>query len=360
MSSINNVLFSIQNMAPALLNVGGGSKSNNYDSLAAINSSLFGTNNSSTNSLLNSIGLGNGSSTSDKVSLNYKNIGDKIVSDMASVTAQTIKEFPELDKDYVIAIIDDGTSREARVYSRSEILANFEGTEKERKALEAQLAANPLMVFPNGNGLPETSSDKASQALADNLNEFLKKNDKNLNTLVKAGYDPLVDMLGNSSMKKILATYAGPQEVDEDESDRELSKKLLDDLKELIESAVEEESALKDDYVVAIIDDGTTREARVYSRSAILDNFVGTEEEREKLKKQLDSNPLMVFLNDNGLSESAEDGAFGELASAVNSFLSENSEDLDKLDKNGYNPLVDLLGDSSMKKALANYVSARD
>ncbi len=52
-----------------------------------------------------------------------------------------------------------------------------------------------------------------------------------------------------------------------------------------------------------------------------------------------------------------KDGAFGELASAVNSFLRNNSEELDKLDKAGYDPLADILGDSSMKKALANYVS---
>ncbi len=358
MSSINNILFSVQNMAPALLNVGGGSKGANYDSLAAINSSLFGTTNSSSNSLLNSLGLGgSNSSLSDKVSLNYKSIGNQIVSDMASVTAKTIKEFPELDGDYVIAIIDDGTNREARVYSRSEILDNFDGTEKEKKALEAELATNPLMVFANDKGLPETTSNEASQTLADNLNDFLKKNNKNFNTLVKAGYDPLTDMLGSSSMKKILAAYVGPQEPDEDEINKESSEKLLKDLKELIEEAAEEEEALKDDYVVAIIDDGTNREAKIYSRSAILDAFVGTEEEKEKLKKQLDANPLMVFLNDNGLSKSSEDGAFGELASAVNSFLRNNSEELDKLDKAGYDPLADILGDSSMKKALANYVS---
>ncbi len=349
-------------MAPALLNIGGGAKGGGYDGLAALNSSLFGTSSSSSsNSLLNALGLGNAASSSsfsgDKVSLNYKSIGDKIVGDMASVTAKTIKEFPELDKDYVIAVIDDGTGREARVYSRAEILANFKGTEEEKKSLEAQLAANPLMVFPNGNGLPETSSTNAARTLADNLNEFLKKNDKNLNTLVKAGYDPLADMLANSSMKKTLAAYAGPQEVDENESNKELSKKILENLKKLIEDTAKEESALKDDYVVAIIDDGVNREAKVYSRAAVLEAFVGTEEEKEKLKKQLDANPMMVFLNGGGLAESTEDGAFGELASAVNSFLSEHGQDLDKLDKKGYNPLVDLLGDSSIKKALANYAS---
>ena len=62
---------------------------------------------------------------------------------MASVTAATIKEFPELDDDYVIVLVDDGQTREARVYSRKDILDNFEGTEAEKAALEKQLKENP-------------------------------------------------------------------------------------------------------------------------------------------------------------------------------------------------------------------------
>ncbi len=363
MSSVNNILYSVQNMAPAMLSVGGLSKGVNYDGLAAINSQLFGTSGAS-NSLVNSL-LGGDSSngaaslSGDKVSLNYKSIGNKIISDMAGVTAETIKQFPELDKDYLIAIIDDGSGgREARVYSRAEILANFDGTEQEKKALEKELAQNTLMVFGNGKGLPESSESRGAQALANNLNAFLRKNDKNLNTLVKAGYDPLADMLADSSMKKTLAAYVGPQEIDEGKVNKESAEKLLKELKKLIDEAADEEAALKDDYFVAIIEDGGAREARVFSRSAILDNFVGTEEEKEKLKKQLNDDPLMVFLNGNGLGEAAEDGAFGELASALNDFLNKNEEALDELDKKGYNPLVDLLGDSSVKKALANYAAS--
>lgn len=364
MASINNMLYSIQNMAPALLSIGVGGRGANYDGLGALTNSLFGTgSNSSVDNYLDSFLNGGSTSSSgeDKVSLTYKNIGDKIVSDMATLTADTIKEYPELDKDYVIAIIDDGVTREARVYSRAEILANFEGTDEERKSLEKELAANPLMVFNNDNGLPESSDRKGAQALAKNLNDFLSKNNKSLNTVSKAGYDPFADMLGDSTMKKILASYAGPQEIDEDDakmSSQEKAAKLMEDLKVLIDKAVSEESSLKDDYVVAIIDNAEGREAKVYSRSAILENFEGTEEEKAALEKQLKANPLMVFLKGGGLENSAEDGAYGELASALNKFLTDNSDTLDKLDKDGCNPLADIIGDSNVKKALANYLAA--
>lgn len=366
MSSVNNILYSIQNMSPAMLSIGGGSRGAGYDGLAALTSSLFGTSNTNGttgtgNPLLDSLLNGSGSSSSsanDKVSVSYKKVGDQIVNDMAALTAETIKKYPELDKDYVIAIIDDGSGREARVYSRAEILANFEGSEKEKKALEQELTKNPLMVFENGNGLPESSAGQGAQALSDKLNTFLTKYNDTLNSVSKAGYDPLANMLANSSMKKNLVNYAGPQEIDEEAGNRELSQTILKGLKELIEKAVQEESALKDDYVVAIIDDGVSREAKVYSRSALLENFVGTDEEKEKLKKQLDADPLMVFLNDKGLEDSATDGAYGELASAINKYLSDNSKDIDALDKEGYDPLADLIGDSSVKKALASYISS--
>jgi hypothetical protein len=354
-------------MAPAMLNIGGGSKANNYDALAAINSQLFGTGGATANSVLNNLLGGTGGQASggtsqagDKVSLNYQSIGNAMVGDMAEITAETIKEFPELDNDYIIAVIDKNGSREARVYSRAEILANFDGTDSEKKALEKEMAANPLMVFNNSSGLPETGDNEAAQALSDNLNAFFQINDKNFNTLVNAGYDPLADMLGSSSMKKILANFVGPKEPDEDETSREASKKLMDDLKKLIDEAVKEEAGLAGDYLVALIDDGTKREAKVYSREAILKHFVGTEEEKEKLKKQMDANPLMVFLNDTGLGASNEEGAFGELGSALDVFLKDNKDLLDKLDKAGYDPLADILGDSSIKKALANYSDAAE
>lgn len=201
--SINNLLFSVQNMSPAMLSVGAG-KTQNYSNLAELSSSLWG------DSTSNSSSTSSSNSATDTVSLAYKNVGNKMVSDMASVTADAIKKYPDLDKDYVIAIIDDGTTREARVYRRSDILDNYGGTDEEKAALEKQLDANPLMVFNNANGLPPTASDKGSQYLSEQLNSFLKTNSKTFDSLDKAGYDPLADMLGNSTLKKILANCANP------------------------------------------------------------------------------------------------------------------------------------------------------
>lgn len=200
--SINNLLFSVQNMSPAMLNVGAG-KTQNYSNLAEL-SGLWGDSNSSSSS---TSGL-NGYGATDSVSLTYKKIGDKMINDMAGITADVIKQYPELDGDYVIAIIDDGKTREARVYSRSEILDNFEGTKEEKEKLKAQLDKDPLMVFNSASGLPDSAKDAGSQQLAKKINEFLNTNSKSLDVLDKAGYDPLADMLGSTTMKKILANYA--------------------------------------------------------------------------------------------------------------------------------------------------------
>lgn len=350
-------------MAPALLNIGGGAaKSNNYDSLAALNTSLFGANNSNSSSLINQLMGSNSSSNSlgsDKVSLNYKSIGDQMVNDMAALTAETIKANPKLDGDYVIAIIDNGKTREARVYSRKEILDNFEGTASAKKSLESELAANPLMVFTNGNGLPATDPGGAYQDLAKNLNDFLKKNNRNFNTLISAGYDPLDAMLSDSGMKRILADCAEPQDKASDEVDKkseasERAKQVLKDLKKVIKDAVDEKADLKD-YVVAIVEEGGTREAKVYSRTDVLNRFVGTEEEKKALEEQLKANPLVFFTKGAGLEESTDSGAYGELASALNDFLDGHKGELDELDGKNLDPLAELLGGSTVKKALANY-----
>lgn len=346
-STINNLLFNVQNMSPALLSIGVG-KAQNYNNLSEL-SSLW---NNSTDSSSSSLSDLSGNSTTDKVSLTYKNIGNKVVTDMATVTANTIKEYPSLDKDYVIAIIDDGTSREARVYSRKTILENYAGTDAEKAALEKQLDQNPLMVFSSGNGLPVTATDAGSKQLAENLNAFLKTNNKTLNTLDKAGYDPLADMLGNTTLKKILANCANPIAAKET-----LDDTILAGLNDLIGKRLKENPDLDKDYVVAIIDDGTTREARVYSRADILANYEGTDEAKEALKKQLDENPVMVFSNSNGLPPTASKVSSVKLAEELNAYLKLNKTSLDSLSKSGKYPLADLLGSSSLKDALAKYAA---
>ena len=203
MSGINNLLYSVQNMSPAMLGVGVG-KAQNYNNLAE----LSGLWNSTDSSL---------AGATDTVSLTYKSVGQKIVTDMAAVTAKVINEYPELDNDYVIAVIDTEAGQEARVYRRSDILANFEGTDAEKQSLANELAKNPLLVFSTANGLPETSLTAASKKLASELNSFLNSSTKTLDLLDQAGYDPLADMLGSSTMKKILANCAHQPIATEDE-----------------------------------------------------------------------------------------------------------------------------------------------
>ncbi|MDR2934991.1 MAG: hypothetical protein LBV70_03815 [Candidatus Adiutrix sp.] len=192
MSTINNILFNLRNQAPALLQMGGG-KTENYQNLASLTDSLWGD--------TQLMGSG-GNKAQDMVRLAYQNIGQKVVSDMAGLTAEAIRADPTLDNDYFIAVIETGSGREARVYRRSEILSGFEGLEK--NVLEAQMAADPLQVFSSAKGLPPGSSDAACQKLASQLNGFLKLNAKTINTLNSAGYDPFQDHQASSAIQKAL------------------------------------------------------------------------------------------------------------------------------------------------------------
>ena len=200
MTTINNMLFSIQNQAPALLQVGGG-KTENYQNLAALTEQFWGDSPWA--------GLGSASDRSqDLVSLAYRDIGRKVVSDMAALTAEAILAEPSLDNDYLIALIDTESGREARVYRRSEILAAFEGSAEGKSILEAQMAVNPLQVFNSSQDLPPTSSDPACRSLAAQLNGFLKTNAKTIGTLGIAGFDPFLDHQGSSAVLKALKVSA--------------------------------------------------------------------------------------------------------------------------------------------------------
>jgi len=216
-----------------MLGIGGKSdKTQNYNNLAQLSALLNGGDSTS-----NLLGSNSSNSTTDSVSLTYNKIGSKIVSDMAVVTANTIKQYPELDNDYVIVIVDDGTNREARVYSRKDMLENFEGTEEEKAVLEKELAANPLLVYNNANGLPETKNSTAYKQLAADINSFLNTNKKTMDVLDKAGYDPLANLLGNSTMKKIIANCALPVEVNKKEDE----EKSTDENNNSGSAAVEED-----------------------------------------------------------------------------------------------------------------------
>ena len=192
MTNINNMLFNIRNQAPALLQVGGG-KTENYQNLASLTDSLWGK-----SELMGS----GGGKAQDMVHLAYQNIGRKVVSEMAALTAEAIQAEPGLDNDYLIALFENESGRETRVYRRSEILSAFDGLDK--AVLETQMAADPLQVFSSAKGWPPGSSDPACRKLASQLDNFLKTNARTIGTLKNAGHDPFSEHQGSSALRKAM------------------------------------------------------------------------------------------------------------------------------------------------------------
>jgi hypothetical protein len=171
--SINSILFSTNSSLrePALLNI---DKTDSYDSLANYLSSASTTS----------------AAITDKVDLALDQVAGKIISELASITADTIGDYPDLANDYVVAIIDGSEGREVRVYSRQEILDATDGTDEEKAALAEELAKQPLIAYSSAEGLPASSQSEASQALATKISEFLNLNSKLLDTLDKYGFNP--------------------------------------------------------------------------------------------------------------------------------------------------------------------------
>ena len=194
---INNLLLSIQNQPPALLQVGVG-RQENYQNLSALAECWWGDSQWTGSA---------GGKAEDMVSLAYHNIGQKIVSDLAGLTAAAIMAEPSLENDYFIALIETEEGREVRTYRRSEILAAFEGTAEEKKNLEAHLAANSLQVFSSAQGLPAASDDPACRALSAQIDGFLKTMSKTMDALKKAGHDPFGNFSGSSTALKALMAY---------------------------------------------------------------------------------------------------------------------------------------------------------
>jgi hypothetical protein len=175
------MLFGISNgvWEPTLLSVGG--KNSNYESLATY---LAQEESSASSS----------SAATDTVDLALDKVAGKVVLDLASLTAGVIKEYPEIEDDYVLAIIEDGGQREVRAYSREDILASFKGSEEERAALEESLDKDPLVVYSSAEGLPPTSDSEALGALASKAQAFLTTNEKLLNLLETYGYNPFTEL----------------------------------------------------------------------------------------------------------------------------------------------------------------------
>jgi hypothetical protein len=175
--TINSVLF--QNNAylrePALLEIG---RSQNYQSLADYLSSQESQETSA-------------GQAADKVDLALDKVAGKMLSEVAALTAEVIKDYPEFQNDYVLAVIDGGNgSREARVFSRAEILASFEGSETEKAQLAESLAKNPLIFYTSAENLPASSQSEAAQSLQTKVSGFLSSNQKLLDMLSKYGFNP--------------------------------------------------------------------------------------------------------------------------------------------------------------------------
>jgi hypothetical protein len=153
-----------------------GQKQNSYDSLATY--------------LESDSTLSSASVATDKVDLALDKVSSKMISELASLCAETIVDHPEFQDDYVLAIVDDGSgNREARVYSREEIVQNYETEEEKAAALEA-LKKEPLVVFSSSVGIPESSDSEAAKELQEKVTKFLTTNEELLNLLDTYGYNP--------------------------------------------------------------------------------------------------------------------------------------------------------------------------
>ncbi len=124
-----------------------------------------------------------------KVTMCLKGVGDKIVMDLAAVTADYMVDKPELQEDYVLVIVDDPLQgREARAYKRADLVADLESPKKE-EALEA-LEKNPLLYHTSAADLPPIPDDENLNGLAAKVQDFLDVNDKVLNILARDGLLP--------------------------------------------------------------------------------------------------------------------------------------------------------------------------
>jgi hypothetical protein len=161
---------------PALLSVG--EKQNNYESLANYLEADATLSTSATQ-------------TTDTVTFALDKVSSKMITELATLTAETITEYPEFKDDYVLAIIDDGNgNREARVYSREEIAESQGATGEEKARILEALEKEPLVVFSSAEGLPESSSSEAAAKLSEKVAKFLTNNDELLDLLDSYGYNP--------------------------------------------------------------------------------------------------------------------------------------------------------------------------
>ena len=121
----------------------------------------------------------------EKVTLGLENVGDRLVTDLAGITADYLVENPDLEDDYVLVIVDDPTQgRVARAYHPEDLVADLEGEDKE-EAIE-KLREQQLVYHDSLEDLPDMDeSDEALMGLAEKAQAFLDQNEKLLNLLGK-------------------------------------------------------------------------------------------------------------------------------------------------------------------------------
>jgi spore germination protein YaaH len=177
--SINSILFTQSYpREPILLNVG--NKDDKYESLAT----YLAQDSSLTSAATSAYGT-------DTVDLSLNKVATQLITDMAELTAETIAKYPEFENDYVLAIVDtENGEREARVYSREELIEATAATDEEKEAMREALAKEPLLVYSSAADLPPSSESAAAQDLLSKVSNFLTTNEKLLNLLDSYGYNP--------------------------------------------------------------------------------------------------------------------------------------------------------------------------
>jgi hypothetical protein len=121
----------------------------------------------------------------EKVTLGLEKVGDRLVTDLAQITADYLIENPDLEDNYVLVIVDDPTQgRIARAYNPEDLVTDLEGEEKE-EAIK-RLIEQGLVYHDRLDELPEVDeSDEELLGLAESAQAFLDQNEKLLNLLEK-------------------------------------------------------------------------------------------------------------------------------------------------------------------------------
>jgi hypothetical protein len=120
--------------------------------------------------------------------------------------------------------------------------------------------------------------------------------------------------------------------------------KLISELAAITADAIADNPDMADDYVLAVVGSGSGREVRVWSRAEIIAAIGGDEEDREKLRQELENNPLVAFESAEGLPPTSQNSWAADLAGRATDFLRTNDKLLGVLGKYGCDPFEALIG----------------